>query len=715
MKNLSEQPPTQAQLRAEAEAAAEGRQLEPVRSKEDVHRQLHELQVSQIELEMQSNAMGQLQLLKEQFESRLAYYAELYERAPVAYFSIERGGVISRANLAAATLLKMAKPKLIGRPFERFLAPEGQIRFRAFIDDVFDSSVRRVLEVALFDDLSGAGRVRIEANVDPASQVCRMIVTDLGGADLRESALRRAFVVFDSIREGVVITDANSRIVSVNPAFTRMTGYLPEEVIGRDPGFLGRGVPAQPLYDVLREALALHGSWQGDLTGQRRDGSLFVAWLSVTQMPASDGAIGNFIGVFSDITERKQADVALRVLHRELDDRVRERTSELLQANELLHLEIRERERVQAALHETQHFFHATIDALSDRVVVLGQNGIIMHANKACCDYAGHAGCGANYFEYCRTDPRWIDGAGGALVDGIEAVLSADLPTFSMEYAFQPRQHDASRRHWFQVRVSRFAGHGPLRVVVAHADITERKDMEEAVRQSHAQLRQLAMHMETAKEDERKRISRDIHDDLGQNLLALRIDISMLGARTATSHPRLHRRVASVLSNVDTTIKSVRGIMNELRPPVLDLGLQAAMEWQIGDFKKRSGIAVELVVHSHGAFAAIDSETGVVLFRVVQEALTNVMRHARARTVSIEIDADDDVLTLGINDDGMGITPVQRQKSGCFGLVGIAERIAALGGSFALGNYVAGAGCSLTMRIPLTRADEDKDEDRTAR
>jgi len=707
MNNLPDPPPSPAQLRAEAEAIAEGRQLVPGKSRDDMLRQLHELQVSQIELEMQSNAMGQLQLLKEQFESRLIYYAELYERAPVAYFSIERGGAISRANLAAATLLKMTKPKLIGRPFEQFLAPEGQIRFRAFINDVFDSSVRRVLDVALFDDLSGSGRVRIEANVDPSAQVCRMIVTDLGGVDLRESALRRAFVVFDSIREGVVIADAGSRIVSVNPAFTRMTGYMPEEVIGRDPSFLGRGVPAQPLYDLLREALGLHGSWQGDLTGQRRDGSLFVAWLSVTQMPAIGGAVGNFICVFSDITERKQADVALRVLHRELDDRVRERTSELLQANELLHLEIRERERVQAALHETQHFFHATVDALSDRVVVLGENGIIMHANKACCDYAGHAGCGADYFDYCRTDPRWIDAAGIALVAGIEAVLGAELPTFSMEYAFQPRQHDASRRHWFQVRVSRFVGPGPLRVVVAHADITERKDMEEALRQSHAQLRQLAMHMETAKEDERKRISRDIHDDLGQNLLALRIDISMLGARTATSHPRLHQRVASVLSNVDTTIKSVRGIMNELRPPVLDLGLQAAMEWQIGDFKKRSGIAVELFVHSDSAFAAIDSETGVVLFRVVQEALTNVLRHARARMVLIEIDADDDVLTLSINDDGMGITPVQRQKSGCFGLVGIAERIAALGGSFALGNYVPGTGCCLTMRIPLAHPDAD--------
>ncbi|HEV7815553.1 MAG TPA: PAS domain S-box protein [Janthinobacterium sp.] len=709
MTKLFDKPPTLPEFRAEAELCAEGRRIEAGKSKEEVLRQLHELQVSQIELEMQSAALAELQLLKERFEAGLNHYAELYDHAPVSYFSIERSGTISRVNLAAAALLKSSKSKLLGRKFEQFLAPEAQVRFREFIDSVFDSGLRQVLEVSLFEDLAGAGRVRIEANVDPASQVCRMVVTDLGGADWRESALSRAFVVFDNIREGVMITDAGNRIVSVNPAFAEITGYLAEEAIGRDPSFLSRGVHAPAFYAAMWDSLESHGSWQGELLNKRRDGRLFVVWLSITQMRTPDGSVGNFVGVFSDITERKQAEVALRAVHRELDQRVSERTAELMQANQLLHQEIAERERAQAALQETEQFFHATIDALSDRVLVLDEGGIVRYANKACCDCAGHVDCGIDYLARCETDQRWLDGAGVELAAGIRGVAAGRLEAFSMEYQFQPRRKEPARRDWLQVSVSRFSGGGPLRVVVAHADITGRKDMERALRESYSRLRHLAMHLETLKEDERKRISRDIHDELGQNLLALRIDISMLGARTAHAHPLLHRRVSAVLSNIDTTIRSVRGIINELRPPVLDLGLQAAMEWQVDDFRKRSGIDCRLTASAETLFAAIDSETGVVLFRIVQEALSNVMRHARARHVTIAMQAEAAELTLRIRDDGVGIPSWQRRKGERFGLMGIAERITALGGYFELADFAPGQGCCLSMRIPLPRRCSPRD------
>ncbi|MFM9438443.1 PAS domain-containing protein, partial [Janthinobacterium sp. CG_23.3] len=116
----------------------------------DMHRQLHALRVSQFELEMQSAALAELQLIKDEFEVGLNHYAELYELAPASYFSIERGGRISRANVAAAALLRSPRSELLGRQFEQFIAPEGQRRFRDFIDAVFDSGARQVLEVALF-------------------------------------------------------------------------------------------------------------------------------------------------------------------------------------------------------------------------------------------------------------------------------------------------------------------------------------------------------------------------------------------------------------------------------------------------------------------------------------------------------------------------------------------------------------------------------------
>ena len=686
-----------ARLREQAEQlAAEQRQPVPPLSNEELMRQMHELQVSQIELEMQSAALAELEQLKNEFESSRDRYAQLYEQAPVSYFSLAREGVITRANEAACGLLRREKSRLLGRRFEQFIAPQAQGGFRRFLDAVFASGARQVLEAQLFEGTAG-GVVRIEANYDADSASARMLVTDLGDEHARESALRRAFVILDTIREGVLVTDSDNRIISVNPAFTTITGYQAEEAIGRDPSFLGGGTHLPQFYEAMWRSLHQDGSWYGELVNRRKNGERFVESLSITPMRAPDGAISHFVGVFSDITERKLAEAALRELHRELDQRVIDRTAELLRANEHLQLEVQQRERAQEALRDAERFFHATIDSLTDRVLVLDQAGCLVHANQACLAFVGQIAQPLQYLEFCETDARWQRGAGRELAAGIRAVIAGRADAFALEYEFATR----SGPRWSQARVSRFLGEGPLRVVVAHTDITERMLMDGALRQSHAQLRQLALHLETAKEDERKRISRDIHDELGQNLLALRIDISMLSARTEGSHPRLHRRVGAVLSNVDTTIKSVRGIMNELRPMALDLGLQAAIEWQVGDFRKRSGVACRLLIRDEALFAAIGSQVEIVLFRIVQEALSNVMRHAQASQVEIELSSDACAVYVAISDNGIGITPQQQRKKQCFGLIGIAERVTALGGHFEVGLPASGAGCRLALHIPL--------------
>ncbi|SFX14783.1 PAS domain S-box-containing protein [Janthinobacterium lividum] len=685
-----------ARLREQAEQlAAQQRQPAP-QSNEDVMRQLHELQVSQIELEMQNAALAELEQLKNEYESSRDRYAQLYEQAPVSYFSLAPEGVVTRVNVAACGLLQRDRNQLLGRRFEQFVAPQAQGSFRRFLDAVFTSGARQVLEAQLFGGSAG-GMVRIEANFDAASDTARMLVTDLGDEHARESALRRAFVILDSIREGVLVTDSDNRIISVNPAFTTITGYQAEEAIGRDPSFLGGGTHLPHFYETMWRSLHRDGSWYGELVNRRKNGERFVESLSITPMRMADGTISHFVGVFSDITERKLAEADLRELHRELDQRVIDRTAELLHANQHLQLEVQQRERAQEALRDAERFFHATIDSLTDRVLVLDQAGSVAHANQACLDFVGQMHKPLHYLEFCETDPRWQRSAGRELAAGIRSVIAGRADTFALEYEFITR----SGPRWSQARVSRFLGEGPLRVVVAHTDITERKLMDGALRQSHAQLRQLALHLETAKEDERKRISRDIHDELGQNLLALRIDISMLSARTEGSHPRLHRRVGAVLSNVDTTIKSVRGIINELRPMALDLGLQAAIEWQVGDFRKRSGVACRLLIRDEALFAAIGSQAEIVLFRIVQEALSNVMRHAEASQVEIELSSDACAVYVAISDNGIGITPQQQRKKQCFGLIGIAERVTALGGHFEVGLPASGAGCRLALQIPL--------------
>ena len=215
---------------------------------------------------------------------------------------------------------------------------------------------------------------------------------------------------------------------------------------------------------------------------------------------------------------------------------------------------------------------------------------------------------------------------------------------------------------------------------------------------SHQKLRRLAAHADQIKEEERKRIAREIHDDLGQNLLVLRIDADMLASRTQRRHPRLNARARSTLAQIDATIKSVRQIINDLRPTVLDLGVNAAVEWQVAQFRQRTGIACE-VSESHDDICLSD-QCATALFRILQESLSNISQHANASRVQVKLEKCRDTVSLSVSDNGVGAAIDGRNKLGSFGLVGIEERIKLLGGTF----YIVsspGAGMSVHVSVPL--------------
>ncbi|MBC7858979.1 MAG: sensor histidine kinase, partial [Burkholderiaceae bacterium] len=219
---------------------------------------------------------------------------------------------------------------------------------------------------------------------------------------------------------------------------------------------------------------------------------------------------------------------------------------------------------------------------------------------------------------------------------------------------------------------------------------------EEALRQSRAELRKWAAHQERVKEEERKRIARDIHDDLGQNLMALRLDVSRLmdgGAKQP-----IGSWGAAALTQIDQTMKAVRAIINDLRPAVLDLGLHAALEWQAKQFARRSGTSCEVYI-DHEEFALSD-ELATALFRIVQESLSNIMRHAKASHTQIEMRRLDGCLALRIADDGVGLPADYNRDANSFGLIGIEERVRAFGGQFRLSS-APGQGMAIEFSIPL--------------
>lgn len=282
---------------------------------------------------------------------------------------------------------------------------------------------------------------------------------------------------------------------------------------------------------------------------------------------------------------------------------------------------------------------------------------------------------------------------------GHRAVLDARLPFADLEYKFVMADDSVA---WFSINGEpKFDNNDVFKGYWGTGkDITERKQAEVELRQSQARIRELAAHQAQVKEDERRRIARDIHDELGQTLLSLRIDVSMLATRTGETHPRLHKNANRVLEHIDGTMKSVKRIINDLRPAVLDLGLLAALEWQTREFQRSSGIACELDIDDDAVDRCLDENRAASVFRIVQESLTNIIRHAQASEVVIAVRTESDQLVVTVADDGVGIVGPGCRKKNSFGLVGIEERVSALCGTFTVDSN-SGQGTVLTISIPI--------------
>ncbi|MEC5217873.1 PAS domain S-box-containing protein [Actimicrobium sp. GrIS 1.19] len=235
-------------------------------------------------------------------------------------------------------------------------------------------------------------------------------------------------------------------------------------------------------------------------------------------------------------------------------------------------------------------------------------------------------------------------------------------------------------------------------------DITERKNVEKVLLQSRLELRKLADHQESVREAERRRIARDIHDDLGQNLIALRMDVSMISHQLAATQP-VADRFASVLNQIDVIVDSVRAVINDLRPSVLDLGLHAGLEWLVEEFTRRSGIGCALDIDDDDL--DMDDQRATALFRIVQEALTNIIRHAYASHVEVTVRRNSGDLLVQIADDGIGLPGESERKANSFGLIGIEERLHAMAGSVVIAS-AAGRGMVLTIRIPVIVAEPNQ-------
>ncbi|OAI15594.1 diguanylate cyclase [Methylomonas lenta] len=262
-------------------------------------RLLHELQVHQIELEMQNEALREAQTNAEQALER---YAELFDFAPIAYFSLGRDGIIRQTNFCGSKLLGSERSNLVGRHFVQYISQEDRHIFNLFLDKVFTHDGVQRCELTLQNDCW----IIIEASADTSRQSCLAAVLDISNRKQNEQELQLAATIYLALEEAITVTDQNDRIIAINRAFTNLTGYTAEEVIGQTRSLLKSGRQDNVFYQTMWNKLNTTGKWQGEIWNRRKNGEEYLEYLSINTLYSDKGKIIRRVATSSDITEKKR-------------------------------------------------------------------------------------------------------------------------------------------------------------------------------------------------------------------------------------------------------------------------------------------------------------------------------------------------------------------------------------------------------------------------
>ncbi|MEY3883444.1 MAG: hypothetical protein RLZZ379_722 [Pseudomonadota bacterium] len=289
---------------------------------------LHELQVHQIELEMQNKALRQAHIALEDSRDR---YFDLFEFAPIGYFTLSATGLIVEVNFVGAELLKADRQQLIGQPLAKYIVPEDSDQFhlrqmrlnRDEVQQSYDMQIKRESEIKCYVHVNA-----LRVTKDDGTLNFRITLTDISKTKLMEQDLRLAASAFE-VQEGMIITDKQSKIIRVNQAFVKLTDYCADDVIGHNGTFITEKSQYPESFKSIIDRVSPLKCWQGEVWSQRRDGVVFPCLASVTAVLDNEGRISNYIGCFYDITLQKQAEKILLEEKQRLEMQVEKTSTEL--------------------------------------------------------------------------------------------------------------------------------------------------------------------------------------------------------------------------------------------------------------------------------------------------------------------------------------------------------------------------------------------------
>jgi PAS domain S-box-containing protein len=450
--------------------------------------------------------------------------------------------------------------------------------------------------------------------------------------------------------------DTQCRRIYINPAMQAQFGLPIERILGRTPLEIAALPEAQVYVERMQGVLKTGLESRMEIRYYDVQGGVRGGDMRLVPEFGLDGAVASVLVVTRDITERKRMEEALR----EREQRYRGIFDNVLDMLYLLEVTPDGRFRnleINPAFEKASGIPSAELVGKFIEETVPEETANIVIVQYRRCIEAGTA---------------------------IDEEVSLDMPSGLRHYhsTLIPVRDDSGRIH---------------RIVGISRDITERKRMEYDLKESQHLLRQLAARNETAREDERKYLTREIHDELGQHLLALRLGVSVVDLQFGATNASLHEKTQRLIEMVDTTIKVVRNVVASLRPTVLDMGIVSALEWLAGEYSERTGVQCEL--HLSEEEILLDEACSTAIFRIVQESLTNIVRHAHANKVEITLERNEPNYLLEVRDNGVGFDPVLRKEKS-FGLVSIRERALMLGGEVEISS-APGRSTVIRVHIPI--------------
>jgi PAS domain S-box-containing protein len=517
---------------------------------------------------------------------------------------------------------------------------------------------------------------------------------EIGERKLSAEEVLRTKTYLESILNNsmdLIITIKKDGTISyVNPQSEIITGYRLEGLKGK---YFIDFIPEHLREFVLqRWEEAYKGIPSRYETGMiKADGTLMHCLISQSFVEGFDETLVSV----KDITRRKMMEEALLKSYGEMETRVKERTADLEKVNRELLNEIAERKRIEESLQQSK----ASLNE-AQRIAHFGNWDWNIQTNQLYWSDEIYRIFGLSPQQFGATYETFLNSVHPEdrefVSRAVREALSGNKP-YSVDHRIVSPDGTVRIVHE-QAEVTFNESKKPVRMIGTVQDITDSKRAGEELKESYEQLRKLSAHLQSVREEERTSIAREIHDELGQSLTAMKIEGSIL-LNSLRSDKKRSDKIESIVKRIDDTIQSVKKICTRLRPTILDhFGLSAAIEWQMEEFISLTGIKVTASFEPKEII--LDQDLSTAVFRIFQEAMTNIARHANATEVSVRLQLEDGKMLLEVKDNGRGITKKLLSDPASFGIMGMRERVNYFGGDVTI-NGIKNKGTTLIVSIPL--------------